>query len=135
MKRFVIPMMLLLGAAPAFAQTTAPAATSPAQQQIEATRTRFQSQMKPLWQDAKATRQALSAELQKSAPDNATLQQLTDKLTSDRQQLHSLRSQQLAELKDQLSPQQYAKLMLRHPGFGRHMHGGHGRQQGSGSEQ
>lgn len=135
MKRFLIPMMLLLGAAPAFAQstaTTAPAATTPAQQQIEATRARFKTQMQPLRQDAMATRKALRAELQKSAPDNATLQQLTDKLASDRQQLQALRVQKMAELKDELSPQQYAKLVLSHPRFGRHMNG-QGRHQGGGN--
>ncbi len=123
MKRYLIPVMLLLGAAPAFAQTHAALAPD-AQQKVEATRARFRDQMKPLWQDARATRQSLRAEVQKAQPDDSTLVQLENKLASDRQQMQALHARQQTELKSELTPAQYAQLMLRHPRFGRRMHGG-----------
>ncbi|MGZ3427584.1 MAG: Spy/CpxP family protein refolding chaperone [Polyangia bacterium] len=149
MKRFVLPVMLLLGAAPAFAQS-APTTTDQARQEMidarvdslgarlgldaaglasfRATVERFGSQSKPLRQDLFATRGALRDELAKAQPDDGKLAQLTDRLASDRQQMQSLEAQKLAELRHQLTPQQYAKLMLaRGRFFGRHMHGQHAR--------
>jgi Spy/CpxP family protein refolding chaperone len=153
MNRFLLPVMLLLGAAPAFAQP----ASTPTQQQakqemIDArvdaagaklgldaaglasfrdTVERFGSQSKPLRQDLFATRGALRDEMAKAQPDSGKLSQLTDRLASDRQQLQTVQVQKMAELRRQLTPEQYAKLMLARGGrFGRHMHGQHARGDG-----
>ncbi|MCU1277833.1 MAG: hypothetical protein JWM53_1379 [bacterium] len=150
MKRLLIPTMLLRGAAPAFAQTDPAAAQQVKQETIDArvdafgaklgldanalgrfraTVERYGSQLKPLRQDAFATRRTLRDEMGKAQPDDAKLAQLTDHLASDRQQMQSLQSQKMAELKRELTPQQYAKLMMSRPRFGRHGHGG-GRARG-----
>jgi Spy/CpxP family protein refolding chaperone len=150
MNRFLLPVMLLLGAAPAFAQPD-PAATQQAKQEMvdakldafgarlgldanelgrfRGTLDRFHSQLKPLRQDAMATRRTLRDEMAKAQPDDGKLAQLTDRLASDRQQIQSLQAQKMAELRHELTPQQYAKLMLARARFGRHMHGG-GRERG-----
>jgi Spy/CpxP family protein refolding chaperone len=144
MKRFLVPVMLLLGAAPAFAapgqgQNLQNLGLTPdAQAQVQATRTKYRDQLNPLFQDMKATHQSMRTELQKSSPDDATLSQLTDKLQSDRQQMMSIRQQQNAELRKELTPTQYAKLMMaRARFFGRHMHGhrGQGGAPGGGDTQ
>lgn len=149
MNRLMIPVMLLLGAAPAFAQGN-PAATEQAKQemidarvdglgaklgldaagltQFRGTLEKFAGQLKPLRQDSFAARRALRDELQKAQPDDGTVSQLTDRLARNRQQMQSLQAQKMAELRHQLTPEQYAKLMLaRGHFFGRHMHGRHGR--------
>jgi membrane-bound lytic murein transglycosylase B len=122
MKRLlVVPVMMLLGAAPAFAAPST--AMSPElHQKLEASRARWKEQAKPIAQDAFAARKALRDELQKAQPDDATLTQLADRLASDRQQLQSLRAEKQAELKRELTPQEYATLMLRRPHFGHRMH-------------
>jgi Spy/CpxP family protein refolding chaperone len=153
MKRFVLPVMLLLGAAPAFAQTAPTTTSDQARQEMidaridtlgarlgldaaglarfRATVEHFGSQSKPLRQDLFATRGALRDELAKAQPDDGKLTQLTDRLASDRQQMQSLEAQKLAELRHELTPQQYAKLMMaRGRFFGRHMHGQHARGAG-----
>jgi Spy/CpxP family protein refolding chaperone len=95
---------------------------------------KYRDQAKPIWQDARATRQSLQAELGKAQPDDATLTQLEDRLASDRQQMMAIHQQRNAELKKELTPKQYAELMLRRPRFGRHMHRGEGGQ-GGGAQQ
>lgn len=125
MKRYLVPVMLLLGAAPAFAQSNASSVTPETRQKIEAVRASVRPQMKPLWQDMKATRQSLQAELGKAQPDDGTLTQLENRLMSDRQQMQALRAQSQAELQKQLSPRERAELILSHKGFGRRMHGRH----------
>jgi Spy/CpxP family protein refolding chaperone len=122
MKRYLIPVMMLLGAAPAFAQTNA-AVTPETQQKIEAVRAKFRGQGKPIFEDMRATRTALQTEMQKAQPDDGKLVQLEDRLSSDRQQLQSLHAQKQAALKSQLSPKEYAQLMLSRKHFGRR-HGG-----------
>ena len=152
MNRFLLPVMLLLGAAaPAFAQPD-PAATQQARQEtvdakldsfgarlgldanelarFRGTLDRFRSQVKPLRQDAMATRRTLRDEMNKAQPNDGALAQLTDRLASDRQQIQTLQVQKQAELKRELTPQQYAKLMMAHPRFGRRMHGGGERHRG-----
>jgi Spy/CpxP family protein refolding chaperone len=142
--------MLLLGAAPAFAQPDPTATQQAKQERVDAridslgarlglddaslgrfrdTVERFASQLKPLRQDLFATRQTLRDEMQKAQPDDGKVTQLTDRLASDRQQMQSLQVQKMAELRRELSPEQYAKLVLAHQRFGRHMHGG-GHQRG-----
>ncbi|MCU1282129.1 MAG: hypothetical protein JWM53_5675 [bacterium] len=127
MKRMLLTAMLMLGAAPAFAQpsTGTTATISPElRQKLQATRSRYKDQMKPLWQDARAARQALGAEMQKAQPDDGALTQLEDRLAGDRQKMQALHASQQAELRKQLTPRELAQLMLSHKGFGRHMHGG-----------
>jgi Spy/CpxP family protein refolding chaperone len=124
MKRYLIPVMLLLGAAPAFAQGAGANLPPDVQQKIDASRAQFRAQMKPIFEDVRATRQSLRDELQKAQPDDGKLVQLEDRLASDRQQMQALHAQKQAELKRELTPSQYAKLMLSRPRFGRRMHGG-----------
>ena len=134
MKRFILPVMLMLGAAaPAFAQPEGGGAQlDPAlRAKVQAMMSGVRDQAKPIWQDARTTREALKAEMQKAQPDDATLVQLEDRLASDRQQLQALRADKQAELKKQLSPKEYAQLMLARHHFGRRFHGG-GRMQGGG---
>ena len=144
MKRLLIPALLFLGAAPAFAQTDATASTQARHERMEArldtfgarlgldadalagfraTLERYHGQMKPLRADARQARQSLRDELASAQPDAGRVTQLTERLERDRQQMQSLRAQQMAELKRELTPQQYAKLLLRRPHMGRHMHG------------
>jgi len=127
MKRFVIPVMLMLGAAaPAFAQPRNGNATldPDLRAKVMAVSAKFRDQAKPIWQDARATRESLKSELAKAQPDDATLVQLEDRLASDRQQMAALHQQKQAELKKELSPRQYAQLVLSRPRFGHRMHGG-----------
>lgn len=142
MKRLLVPVMLLLGAVPAFASPSSHAQalqnlglSADAQAQVQATQTRFRDQMKPIWQDARDAHQALNAELAKATPNDAALSKLEDRLSSDRQQMMSLQQQKQAELRKELTPTQYAKLMqARMSRFGRHMHGhrGNGGAEGGG---
>ena len=126
MKRYLLPVMLLIGAAaPAFAQTNV-AVTPETQQKIEAARAQFRGEGKPIFEDMRATRQALAAEMQKAQPDDGKLVQLENQLASDRQQMQALHAKQQAALKSQLSPKEYAQLMLSRKHFGRRHHGGGG---------
>ncbi len=137
MKRFVIPVMLMLGAAaPAFAHpNNGSASLDPdLRAKVQSVSAKFRDQAKPIWQDARATRESLKSELAKPQPDDATLVQLENRLASDRQQMQALHAQKQAELKKELSPREYAQLMLSRPRFGRHMHGG-GAQGGGGEQQ
>ncbi|HEY1584550.1 MAG TPA: periplasmic heavy metal sensor [Polyangia bacterium] len=124
MKRYLVPVMLLLGAVPAFAQSNT-SVTPETRQKVEAVRAGVKPQMKPLWQDARAAREALRAELAKAQPDDGKLTQLEDRLASDRQQMQALRTQSQAQLARTLSPRERAELILAHKHFGRGMHGGH----------
>ena len=124
MKRYLVPVMLLLGAAPAFAQSSS-SVTPATRQKIEAVRASVRPQMKPLWQDARAAREELRAELAKAQPDDGKLTQLEDRLASDRQQMQALRVQSQAQLARELSPRERAELILSRKHFGRGMHGGH----------
>jgi Spy/CpxP family protein refolding chaperone len=119
MKRYLIPVMLLVGAAaPAFAQPNA-AVTPETQQKIEAVRAQFRGEGKPIFEDMKATRQALQDEMQKAQPEDGKLTQLEERLSADRQQLEALHAKKQAALKSQLSPKEYAQLVLSRKHFGR----------------
>jgi hypothetical protein len=93
---------------------------------VEATFVRYRSQMKPVWQDMRATRQSLKAELA-GGKDAGKLSALTAQLTSDRGKLAALQQAKMGELQSELSPAQYAQLVVSRHGrrFG-HGHG-HGR--------
>jgi hypothetical protein len=91
---------------------------------VQATFSRYRTQMKPVWQDMHATRQALKAELA-GGKDPGKLSSLTAQLTSDRQKLGSLQQAKMGELQTELTPAQYAQLVVsRH---GRRFGHGHGR--------
>ena len=93
---------------------------------VQATFSRYRTQMKPVWQDMRATRQALKAELA-GGKDPSKLSSLTAQLTSDRGKLAALQQSKMGELQSELTPAQYAQLVVSRHGrrFG-HGHG-HGR--------
>jgi hypothetical protein len=59
--------------------------------------------------------QALQQELAAAQPDPNRLTQLSNQLTSGRQQVEAIETQRLAELQQELTPAQFAKLLLRRP--------------------
>ncbi len=150
MKRtLLIALFGILGAAPAFAQ---PATGAPvdhdgergargerlvdklgldaaAAAKVRATFDKYRGELEPLRSDARKTRQALAAEVASAQPDAAKLTSLTDELGSDRQQMMSLAQERAAELKSELTPVQYAKLVLAQHRFGRRF--GHHRGRGA----
>ncbi len=91
---------------------------------LRQTFTRYQAQLAPLRKDSWQTRQALQQELANPQPDRSRLSQLTDQLTRNRQKMAAIVAQRQADLKQQLTPEQYAKLVVSHHGFGRRGHGG-----------
>jgi Spy/CpxP family protein refolding chaperone len=95
---------------------------------LEATFARYGAQMRPLWQDAHQTREALRAELA-GAKDATRIATLTTQLKNDRAQLQALRTAKMNELQQELTPAQYAQLIVsRHEGRRFH-HGRHGVEQ------
>ena len=156
MRKMMVPLMMLLASAPAFAQGVGadgagangdPAARAAMRQQfaekrlasmsqklgldaagtaaLKATFTKYQAQLSPLRQDSWQTRQALRQELANATPNQDRISQLTEQLTANRQKMASIVSQRQVELKGQLTPEQYAKLVMGHHGFGRHGGGHH----------
>jgi Spy/CpxP family protein refolding chaperone len=133
-QRIVVPLMLLLGGSPvvAFAHQGGP--SPEVRQQIvsqeidqlaqklgldaagsarfKGTFARYQSELRPLHKDAFETRRALKQELASAQPNQGKVVQLTDQLTSDRDQMRSIQQRRMAELKSQLTPTQYAQLLL-----------------------
>jgi Spy/CpxP family protein refolding chaperone len=147
----MVPLMLLLTGSPALAESTpptgAPAAGEPTAAekkqiidnemrqmasklglsssettQFMQTQQKYYSQMEPLWQDAKQAEQSLKAELAKPQPDPKRLSQLSDQMTGDHQKLGALQTQRMADLKHQLTPEQYAKLLVSRREMGREIH-------------
>jgi Skp family chaperone for outer membrane proteins len=140
-KLTMLSLLGLLTAGSAMAQTTAPTASpvnvETRQQKMEArldklaarlgldaqgkaalesTFARYREQMQPVRQDVRQTRQALRAEL-RGAKDAKRLASLTAQLSSDRQKLQSLRAAKMSALQQQLTPAQYAQLVVsRHKG-------------------
>ena len=95
---------------------------------LEATFARYGALIRPVWQDAHQTREALRAELA-GAKDATRISSLTAQLSSDRAKLQSLRAAKMNELQQQLTPEQYAQLVVsRHEGRRFH-HGRHGAEQ------
>jgi Spy/CpxP family protein refolding chaperone len=147
MKRLLLPMMLLLGGAPAFA-SPAPAAATPAKQELtdaridaygarlgldagelerfRATMVRYRTELLPLRSDARAARASLGEELAREKPDDGKLTQLSERLANDRERMRTVEAQRMSELRRELTPQQYAKLLLsrsHHDGRRGHRHG------------
>lgn len=156
MKRTLMVALLgMLGAAPAFAQSApaAPVAESQSQSQsqaetqkgarfdklaaklglddaqtaeVRATFEKYRAQMMPIRQQLKQTRAALQAELANAQPDETKVASLTAQLQSGRRQMVGVAQARSAELQKELTPTQYAKLVLHHRHrFGRGGHFGH----------
>jgi Spy/CpxP family protein refolding chaperone len=148
----IFSLMMLLAGVPAFAQTapsngaavessdarisarmdklTQRLGLTPAEgAAVRATFTKYHAQLAPLWQSAKQTRQTLRDELAKPTPDEAKVSQLTDQLVGQKQQLHAVNKQKMQELRSELSPSQFARLVAGRHEFGRRFH--HGRPEKS----
>jgi len=152
MNRMMIPLMLLLGGAPALAQPISNARSEQreelaqkreqlAEQRLErltarlgldadsaakvrATFEKYRGEFAPLRKSMWTTRSAIKSELASAQPDSSKLAQLTDQLSGVRAQMAALHTQRMAELKSELTPAQYAKLVVsRHEGRGMHRHG------------
>jgi Spy/CpxP family protein refolding chaperone len=153
MKRTILIAMLgLFGAAPAFAQ---PGPRGEARQEMGAARVerlagklgldaagtarlqqtfdKYRVQLAPLRKDAWQTRRALREQLAGAQPDESKVASLTSELQSDRQQMMAIAQQRSAELKSELTPSQYGKLVLARRSFGRGFrHHGRGHMNGNG---
>ena len=133
MNWMMIALMLTMGA-PAFARNfvekkvehiTAKLALDPASaDKLRALMVKQHEQVAPLRKEAWETRSALKAELANPKPDQRRVLQLTDQLTRGRQQMQTLRTQHMAELKAQLTPEQFAQLLVSRHGH----HGGRHKQ-------
>ena len=145
----IVSLMMLLAGAPVFAQEAPSSGAAVAQSSdarlqarmdkltarlgldpaesaaVKATFTKYHAQLAPLRQTAMLTRKALKDELARATPDEARVSQLTDQLSSQRQQLRSVNVQKMQELRSELSPSQFAKLVTSHRAFGRRFHQGH----------
>jgi Spy/CpxP family protein refolding chaperone len=160
MRKMMLPLMMLLASAPAFAQSGGDAGATVSAERRQAfqqkmdervsalaaklgldaagtaalrqTFTRYQAQLAPLRRDSWQTRKALKQELANPQPDRAKLQQLADELTSNRQKMAAINDQRLADLRSQLTPEQYAKLVASRPMGGRMHHWGRGGHHGHG---
>lgn len=151
MKKIALPILMLLAGAPAFAQTQAAPATSSssdarAQQrqqfvdqeiaqlttklglsadganQLKQTFAKYRGQLQPLRQSTWQTAKALKTELAAPRPDSSKLSQLSDQLIANRQQMQSIEQQRTAELKSQLTPEQFAQLLMSRHQMGRELH-------------
>ncbi|MCU1278124.1 MAG: hypothetical protein JWM53_1670 [bacterium] len=132
-----LPLMLLFAATPALAQGSPSNATSTPSQPnstndetaaiardlgldaataaaVAQTIAKYQAQLDPIRQSEQQTVQTLQQELAAAQPDPARLTQLANQLTSDRQQAAAIDTQRLAELQQELTPAQFAKLLLHH---------------------
>jgi Spy/CpxP family protein refolding chaperone len=145
--------MMLLAGAPAFAQTGSAGSAEHEQMRQErmegridqlvgklgldaagAARLRqtiasYQAQLGPLHKEQWQTRKALKDELAAAQPNAAKLSQLTDELAANRQKMQAIEAQRAADLKQQLTPQQFAQLVVSRREMGRefhkHMRGAH----------
>ena len=143
MNKMMVGLMLLLSGASAFAQQSEPATESRSEMrehfvdrlavrlgldeagsaQLKATFAKYSAQLLPLRKDARQTSEELRQAV--TANDTARVTQLTDRLTSDRRQMRALHEARTAELRTQLTPEQFAKMIAFGPRhhFGRHMKG------------
>src|SRR5215813_11088249 len=113
--RRTLLLACLLGTAPAFAQPRAEvvAALDPAARaKVEQTFNKYRPQLAPLRQDARKTRLALKDELDSRRPDEKKVSVLTTQLQNDRRQLIAISQERSAELKSELTPSQFARLMF-----------------------
>jgi Heavy-metal resistance len=151
MNKLMIPLFTLMMAGTAVAQTNpgaaAPAATSRAairqevrSQEMDAlvarlgldasaaanlrtTFARYGAQVAPLRKDARVTRHALKEELKSGSPDQGRVSSLTAQLMNDRAQLRTIQSARLEAVKAQLTPTQFAQLIVSRREMGRQFRG------------
>ncbi len=86
---------------------------------LKATMGRFRAQAMPLRQSARQTRRALKEELQSGSPNQARVASLTTQLLNDRSQLRAIGQERLDSLKGQLTPTQFATLIVSRREMGR----------------
>jgi hypothetical protein len=143
MTRKLVPLLLLLAGAPAFAQTNAPVSSQERQQIVNhevdqlvnklgldasgAARFRqtfasYQAKLAPLRKEQFQAHRALKQELANPQPDAARLSQLTDDLQNNRLKMQSIEQERSAELRQQLTPAQYAQLIVSRREIMRDMH-------------
>src|SRR5579862_171861 len=129
MNRMMIPLMLLLGGAPALAQPLSGPRAEQREQfaakrldrmtarlgldaeqaaKVRATFEKYRAELAPLRKTMWSTRGAIKSELESATPDQGKLAQLTDSLSGTRAQMAALHTQRMAELKSELTPAQYA---------------------------
>jgi hypothetical protein len=88
---------------------------------LKQTFAKYRAQMQPvrqdLWQSVKAMRQELAS----AKPDTARLSQLEDQVAGDRQKMQAIETARAAELRQQLTPVQYAQLIVSRRAFGREL--------------
>jgi Spy/CpxP family protein refolding chaperone len=132
-KTMVLAFLSLLGAAPAFAHEHGDAQNgqrfermseklgldAASQAKVQQTFEKFRTQMAPVRQDMKQARLELRAELAAAQPNEGKVSALTTRLEGDRRQMMSVMQARSAELKQELTPSQFAKLTLAH---GRRFH-------------
>ena len=111
--------MLLLGllglAVPAFAHEKGERLAGlddAAKVKVQQTFEKYRSQIQPLRQDLKQTRLALREQLDSGSPDEGKVSALTTQLQSDRRQMMTIAQKRADELKGELTPSQYARLMM-----------------------
>jgi Spy/CpxP family protein refolding chaperone len=96
---------------------------------VRATFEKSRAQAAPIWQAQRATRQALRAELAEPKPNEARVKELTAQLEAGRVQLQAIRGARTAELQQELTPQQFAKLIMARQGHFRNGRSGHRRHE------
>jgi len=137
MRRLLIPLMLMFAGAPALAhpadgrggeaRMSARLGLDEAHAaQVRATFEKYRAESEPARKAMWQTRRALRDELAAPSPDQARVVQLTDELSGARQQLQAIRARRMAELKTELTPTQYERLVVGRRDFGRGFrhHGG-----------
>jgi hypothetical protein len=84
---------------------------------------KYAQELAPLKQNAWQTRRALNEALSNPQPDEAAITRLTEQLSTDREQMRQLRAQEMDLVRRQLTPEQYARLLVTsgwaHSGRGR----------------
>ncbi len=144
MNRMMIPLMLLLGGAPALAQPVSGARAEAREQlaqerldrmtsklgldqaqagRVRATFEKYRAELQPLRKQQWETRLQLKAELESAQPNDGKIAQLTNELQGGRQAMQAIHARRMAELKQELSPKQYAELVLGRGMHGRRFHG------------
>jgi Spy/CpxP family protein refolding chaperone len=87
---------------------------------------KFAEQLAPLRQNAWQARGALKDALASPKVDDAVLTRLTDQLSADRQQLQEIRAQEMEQLRRELTPAQYARLLVAQRAWGHRDHSDRG---------
>lgn len=140
MKRILIPLMTVLAGAPVFAHEGARVSPEARQQifdeeltkltgdlgldaqgtaKVRATFDKYRGEMAPVRKQTWDAQRALRQELSTPQPNEQRVTQLTDQLIAGRQQLRAIEVERTQALRQQLTPSQFAKLMLERHRFGR----------------